>query len=383
MSEKENKFILGDNSDGYRRSTEETQPFVLPERPVKRQQAPTQRPAAPQRPSGRTHQSPSVRKAPGTAADKSGAKRRPASRPAASQRTRSNAPQQRQVLSQNERRKLHNEQRRRQRRRKQIMTYTAVCIAVLALAVILSLTVFFQINEFAVEGDSPYTDEEIINSCGLSMGENIIRCDADSVSDNLAAALPYIGGATVERSASGKVTITVEATSPYWSVLDGEHAVLFDASGKVLEIAAAEKALEATIVQGVVVEQAVPGQAVVLGQEIPFSFLDAVGDAITSAGITELTSLNLSDTDYMQALYDGRINIIIGTSDNLVMKMALAAEVIGRENEIDPTQYGTIDLTIDDMAYFRPQEEDAPYQDGDESSSEDTDNGSSTDGAVA
>lgn len=377
MSEKENKFILGDNSDGYRRSNDETQPFALFEKPVKRRQTPTERKPVQKRPYERAKGSSQLRKRPVSAA-KSGS---PVKRSQAKPVQRKTA-QQNQVLSQNEKRKLHNEQRRKQRRRKQILTYAAVCAAVLLLAVVLSLTVFFQINEFVIKGDSPYTDEQIIDASGLGMGENIIRCDADSVGENLSTALPYIGSATVERSASGKVTITVKTVSPYWSVINGEQAILIDATGKVLEIAGAEKALEATIVQGVIVKEAVPGQAVVLQDDVPFSFLDGIGKSIISAGITKLTSLNLSDVDYMQALYDGRINIIIGTSDNLGMKLALASEVIQRENSIDPAQYGTIDLTIDDMAYFRPQEEDAPYPE-EETSAEDTDNVPSSDSAIA
>lgn len=387
MSEKENKFILGDNSDGYRRNSEETQPFVLPERSVRRQQTPPERKSAPKRPPTRTRTQPATRKAPAKTASsllkKEPAKRRAAGQSAQKSRTGNRPVQQKQVLSQNEKRKLHNEQRRRQRRRKQMLTYAAVCVAVLALAAVLSLTMFFQINEFVIEGDSPYTDEQIINASGLSMGENIIRCDADSVGEKLSEALPYIDDASVERSASGRVTITVKNAVPYWSVLNGDKCVLIGGDGKVLEIADAEKALEAIIVQGVVVQQAVPGQAVVLQEDVPFSFLDSIGASITSAGIEKLTSLNLSDTDYMQALYDGRINIIIGTSDDLSMKLALASEVINRENEIDPAQYGTIDLTIDDMAYFRPLEEDAPYANEPETSADNTDNSASDSGAIA
>ncbi|MBQ3603108.1 MAG: FtsQ-type POTRA domain-containing protein [Clostridia bacterium] len=372
MSEKENKFILGDNSDGYRRSSEETQPVVLPEYMVRRQRpAPARKPA--QRPSAKGRPAPQARKK--TAATKS------VKKPV--KRKTNGRPEENQSLSRNEKIKLHNEQRRRQKRRKQIINYAAVCLAVLALAVVLSLTVFFQVNEFVIKGKSPYTEEQIINACGIRMGENIIRCDAKSVGDKLSQALPYIGSAAVERSASGKVTITVKTVEPCWSVINGEQAVLIDAGGKVLEIASAEKALEATIVQGIVVSEAVPGQAVVLQEDVPFSYLDTIGKAIASADIDKLTSLNLSDTDYMQALYDGRINIIIGGSDNLTMKLALASEVIKRENSIDPAQYGTIDLTIDDMAYFRPQEEDAPYAPEEETSAEDTDNGASDTAAVA
>ncbi len=356
MSEKENKFILGDNSDGYRRSTEnsDTFPFSIP-----REKPASERPR-PVRPSARPS---SVQPA-----------RRTASRQTASPRKKTGQarqPQQEgQALSANERRKRHNELRRKQRRRKQLLTYAAVAVAIVGVALLLSLTVFFQINEITVKGNSPYTQEQIIGASGLEMGENIILCGADKVSDNLSKSLPYIGSATVERSASGKVVINVKTTSPKWSFINGEQAVLIDKNGKVLEIGTSEKALEATIVQGAVVANAIPGEIISLGDDIPFSLVDELGKAFEKAGISTLTTVNLSDVDYIQALYDGRLNLIIGSMTGIDMKLALAAKVIERENEIDPDQYGTLDLTVDNKVYFRPEENPNDYYGGEEDASE-------------
>ncbi len=349
MSEKENKFILGDNTSGYRRSadSEKTQPIALPSRqPVRRQAKPPVRPSQRQPVKSRPTLN-EQRKSPAQRPARSG--QAPVRRPSAQ-------PQQDDALSQNERRKLHNEQRRRQRRRKQLLNYAAVCAVVLVVAVVLSLTVFFKISEITVSGKSPYTDEQIIEASGIALGENVIRCDTDSVSGSLAKKLPYIGSAEVKRSLSGKVTITVETTAPMWSVINGETAMLIDSQGKLLEIGAPEIALEATIIQGVTVSTAVLGETVEFSDDVPFSFVKEIGDAMQAAGLDKITTLNLIDVDYIQALYDGRLTIIIGTVDNLDKKLALTAKVIERENEIDPGQYGTIDLTIDDKLYFRPEE---------------------------
>lgn len=358
MSEKENKFILGDNSDGYRRSTDSsTQPFSLPpQRPAEKKAQ--QRPV---RPSARPSSVQPVRR---TAKKQTAASPR---RKTGQAQSREGAQQ---PLSANERRRQHNELRKRQRRKKQILTYVAVAAAVVLIAVVLSLTVFFQINEITVKGNSPYTEEQIIGASGLEMGENIILCGADEVSDNLAKSLPYIGSATVDRSASGKVVINVKTTEPKWSFINGEQAVLINKEGKVLEIGAAEKALEATIVQGAVVTYAVPGEKIVLGEEIPFSLVSELGTAFDEAGISLLTTVNLSDIDYIQALYDGRYKLIIGSMSDIDVKLALAAKVIERENEIDPDQYATLDLTVDNKVYFRPEENPDDYYGEEEETSE-------------
>ena len=102
---------------------------------------------------------------------------------------------------------------------------------------------------------------------------------------------------------------------------------------------------------------------VVFSEEVSFDFVKEIGDAVASSGLDKLTTLNLVDLDYIQALYDGRLTIIIGSTDNLAKKLALTAKVIERENEIDPDQYGTIDLTIEDKLYFRPAENDESADD--------------------
>ncbi len=260
------------------------------------------------------------------------------------------------MLSANEKKKLHNERRRQQRRRQQLVTYTAVCFVVLIAVTVLSLTVFFQVNEITVIGKTPYSHEQIVDACGIEMGENIILCKAGKVGKTLSKALPYIDDADVKRTISGKVTITVKTTKPKWSVINGEQSIIINSQGKVLEIAPAEKALEATILQGVAIAEAVPGEGVVLGEGVTFEFVKEIGDAADKAGLEKLTTLNLTDLDYMQVLYDGRLTIIIGSVENIEKKFALTAKVIERENEIDPDQYGTIDLTIEDKLYFRPEE---------------------------
>ncbi len=360
MSEKDNKFILGDNSDGYRRSaeTDKTIPINLPNRrPERKQYTPPSRPSQRQQTGGRRTPAAGERRPAGRPAQRPAGRPagRPAQRPADAKRRAPQQTQDMRNMSPNERRKLHNELRRKQRRRKQIMTYAAVSFIVLIMAVVLSLTVFFQISEITVSGKSPYTDEQIIAASGISLGENVILCKADEVDGNLAKSLPYIGSASVKRSLSGKVTITVKATAPMWSVINGEQSIIINSAGKVLELGTPEKALEATIIQGVAVTQAVPGETVVFSDEVPFDFVREIGNAVTSAGLKKLTTLNLTDTDYIQALYDGRLTIIIGTTDNLAKKLALTAKVIERENQIDPEQYGTVDLTVENKLYFRPQ----------------------------
>ena len=380
MADKDNKFILGDNSDGYRRSapSDETIDFSLfEERPKKTAPQP-----APERSAGQKKSRPAQPARTGSRPQQVQKRQQPTQqkkRPPTQQSVQrtSRPPQQKtqrrasgkvmgtadRAMSQNEKRRQHNEMRRKQRRRKQILSYAAIAAVVIAVMTALSLTVFFQINEISIKGTSPYPDEQVIAASGLSLGENVIRCNADGVSGKLSEALPYIGSAQVKRSLSGKVVITVKQTQGQYALLNGEQCVIIDSSGKVLENAAAEQAVNYTVILGASVADCVPGTPVALSDSAALSLVLQLGSAIGEAGISSVTSIDISDSDYIQAVYDGRLTLVVGGVDNLVRKLALAAKVIERENELDPLQYGKIDLTIDSKAYFRPDEDTSQPED--------------------
>ena len=59
----------------------------------------------------------------------------------------------------------------------------------------------------------------------------------------------------------------------------------------------------------------------------------------------------------------------IGGMSSVERKLALAAKVIERENEIDPMQYGRIDLSsVEGKAFFKPLEEPVEEETSEEAS---------------
>ena len=264
--------------------------------------------------------------------------------------------------------------KRRRRRRKRhksnrILYYILVLLILAIVGVALSLTVFFKIDEIQIVGESPYTDEQIIASSGINLDENIIVCDAKGVSGKLAKALPYIGSAEVKRSLSGKVTITVKVTPGKYSFINGDTAVVINAEGKVLGQVPAAEAIKYTVVQGLGVVNAVPGEKVEVSDSGAYELLNSVGAQLEGAGIDKITSVDITNVYDISAVYDGRLTLVIGSTGSIERKLALAAKVIERENEIDPTQYGRIDLgSVEGKAFFKPLEEPVEEETSEEAS---------------
>lgn len=389
MDENNDKFIIGDNTEGYRRSTSDYDLDLFAERKKPADEV-KQEPQA--RPSRGQKKAPPVNGKSGAKApnffkrkpsqpvpEKNGPTVKRHGKPPAPQNQNINRrnqpvkrpapPQEGRNLSANERRRLHAEKRRAERRRKTILQYIAIGVVVVAVMVALSLTVFFKIDEIQIVGESPYTDEQIIASSGINLDENIIVCDAKGVSGKLAKALPYIGSAEVKRSLSGKVTITVKVTPGKYSFINGDTAVVINAEGKVLGQVPAAEAIKYTVVQGLGVVNAVPGEKVEVSDSGAYELLNSVGAQLEGAGIDKITSVDITNVYDISAVYDGRLTLVIGSTGSIERKLALAAKVIERENEIDPTQYGRIDLgSVEGKAFFKPLEEPVEEETSEEAS---------------
>lgn len=395
MEDKTGKFNLGDNTEGYRRNTDyDLDLFAVREKkPADAQQntAPqgkakgnpgaknffSKRPAQPvpekKGPEVKRHAKPPVVK------EKAQGQRRPpqpkAVHPGAVQRrpVRRNPEQEvrpeERGLSPSERNMLQTQRRIAQQKRKQTVQYLLIGLAVAAVMVVLSLTVFFRIDEIVITGEaSPYTDEQVINASGIRFDENIIMCDAKGVSGKLAKALPYIGSAEVKRSLNGKVTITLKLTPGCFSFVTGDVAVIIDKDGKVLEDSApVEEAIKYAVVQGITLTASTPGEKAQASDASAFELVFNLKNQLENAGIKNVTSIDITSVYDIKIVYEGRLTLQLGDTGSIERKLALGAKVIERENQIDPMQYGEIDLgSVEGKAFFRPLDapEEEVYEEG-------------------
>lgn len=134
------------------------------------------------------------------------------------------------------RRKQSAQKRRKRRRQKAIRFFIGFILILLAVAVILSLTVFFPITSIGVSGSSLYSNAQIIEASGITVGENAFMSGGINSDAKITKKLPYIKTATVKRNFSGEIEIKVTDTVAeicYFS--DGQYLVC-DGDNKILEL---------------------------------------------------------------------------------------------------------------------------------------------------
>ena len=127
--------------------------------------------------------------------------------------------------------------KKRRRRGRNLLYYIMFTMIAVAVGLILSLTVFFKIETIEAEGLTHYTPEEVIQTTGIKLEDNLFRVDDRKVSQALTDTYPYIESVQLRRNLPSKLTLKITEAQPLGTFLqeDGSYVVVSD-KGRVLEL---------------------------------------------------------------------------------------------------------------------------------------------------
>ncbi len=239
---------------------------------------------------------------------------------------------------------------RRQKKRK-VRLYVFLTLFCLVSFLVLSLTVFFNINTFEVSGNTTYSADEIIAATGLEQKDNLFRLNKFKIADKMVVDLPYISAVNIYRKLPTTLCIEVQETKARLVAYDNGMYVLMDDTFKVLEVRKnlptgvayliGVKFSETTIGQKAVFEKDTLQQTVVTLMGAIKEKFDA--DKVSALDVTELHALRL--------YYDNhRVKILLGNTERLNEKLQMAQNAISQNGL---TEQARIDITSADAAYYR------------------------------
>lgn len=254
-----------------------------------------------------------------------------------------------------------------------ILYYLLAGIIALVVLVILARTLLFNCNSIEVEGNSRYTAEEVIERSALTMGESLLSIDTERA-QTLISTLDYIDTAKVEKIFPTKIKITVTEAEKWYCVRQDGRTVTVSHGGKIIE-QTAQPGLPVIIGyeaenldSGKLLTSAVEGK-----QSIPADILTAA----QTAGVKNITEIDITDRFSITILCDGRITLEIGNMTDLENKLSVAAQLINEK--LSETESVTVNLTNYEAVYVRdknigdtvPVQPDGP-EDGTGESADDT-----------
>lgn len=248
-----------------------------------------------------------------------------------------------------------------------------VCTALLIVAVVVGGSiVFFKVNTFdlrlktssgnvvCLEGNSRYTEEEVIEASGVQYWDNLCLVQKTRVANNLLSRLSYISSVNISRRLPGTLIITLTESQPVAAIQSDQIWYIIDTSGKLLE--SSEVKPDVTIIQGLMLDDPQVGQvfqvaeakeedSTVQGQTLQRESLLTLLPALTGHGLMEeMTAIDLSSESVLLLRYQDRLTIKMPVDADFEYQTKLLKSILEDYISVNWTgsETGTLDMTYGD-----------------------------------
>ncbi|MBO4913748.1 MAG: FtsQ-type POTRA domain-containing protein, partial [Oscillospiraceae bacterium] len=133
--------------------------------------------------------------------------------------------------------KTRRNRRRRRGRYSFLLKLFGFLVAVAA--IVAAVTLFFRMDHIIVRGSERYSEQEIIEASGLTVGENLYFINKFDVKEAIFTKLPYVEEVRINRKLPDTMVIEVRECKAVAGVGDAFGVWLISEQGKLLEQAGA------------------------------------------------------------------------------------------------------------------------------------------------
>jgi cell division protein FtsQ len=170
----------------------------------------------------------------------------------------------------------------KRRRKKRHFLRFLIFLAVVAGVYFFGTSEFFAIDNIDVTGNTRYTAEQVAEMSGIQTGKNMFKTRMNKAEKRIAED-PYISSVSIKRKLPGTVRISVKERIDGFGVLFDEKYYLLDSEGVV--ISASDTAPNVTLVEGLEVTEAEPGQKIKVEKNLLLADAIRFLDVIRSNGL--------------------------------------------------------------------------------------------------
>ncbi len=234
-----------------------------------------------------------------------------------------------------------NTTKRRRRRRNLSLYYLLMFVFVAAVLFILSRTVLFNIEEYVVSGNSLYSAEQILTAGNLKVGKNMYNLDLDATEQTIKKNLIYIEEVTLRRKLPDLLYVDVtEATAFACCEYEGNRYCVISRGGRYLETEQAYKRDGLMLITGLDLTGVALGEGMDSHDDDKLAIVFDLFEAIDKTCPDKITYIDITDRTNIKMGYDGRIDIVFGSSLDYDYKLRYITAII--EDNLDPNASGKI-----------------------------------------
>lgn len=220
--------------------------------------------------------------------------------------------------------------------------------------IILTMSVFFKISTINVEGNSIYSDQDIIDASGIQIGDNLFFINRISAGSRVVVKLPYVDSVSIVRELPNSCTIVVEESRAVASISVGDELWSVTHSGKFLGTVDEDDPLVLPEITGLTVSTASVGDniAVPENEKDKLEYLIQILEQIKLRGIEgHITAIDVSSASDPVIEYQSRFTVKFGELDDTEYKFG---KMLSAVSKLSPDDAGTLDLSDENKVIFNP-----------------------------
>ena len=195
-----------------------------------------------------------------------------------------------------------------------------------------SYKLFFVVSAVSINGETSYTEEEIVKATGLDSKPNLYSFSSKDALRALSFFCPRITEAKIDRTMPDKVTITVTEEKPaYYAEIYGDLFAISESLKVMDKISPAEaEGLIRLRLQDVA--SAVSGSRLTLVSERAQVFLEEALSYISTSPLkSKLTQIDLRNDFNTVMIAEDKFKLVFGTQEDFEIKVRLAAATLEDE----------------------------------------------------
>lgn len=244
--------------------------------------------------------------------------------------------------------------RKRRRRRGLRIFLTLLTFCIVVGAIIASLTVFLKVAKIEVNGTMRYTSEQILETSGIEIGDNLFAVNKFAVRDRILETYPYIDSVEITRRLPDTFVFQVTERTACAYVDTEDQRWLVDKGGHLLERTdITQPQFIAKIVSDEPLLAPFEGGLVTWEQEGKDVALATLLTALSDKGLIDrVQEVNVSALYSLEFTYENRLRIMLGTTEDLTKKFNMLDVVLPK---LAPTDRGVLNVSSIKEARFTPE----------------------------
>ena len=235
----------------------------------------------------------------------------------------------------------------------------SILVLIIAVLILAGIIALFRVRNFSVGQNLGYTKDQIVSASGLVAGKSMLTVDLDSAADKIEQQLPYIQDVVITKKFPSTLVINADKSKEVYAVILSDN--LFAITNEETKIL---KVTDVFTDESIPVKGTLGSFNYTIGEKVLFAnetetstvrgALKEISDAITESEINNIDLISVEDNNNIYLIYNDRIIIRAGNTENLAKKLSLAKKSIDEEDKLSPTQYGVMNVTNEAKAIFTP-----------------------------